>query len=651
MSTASTNLSVSPTRSAPRSASLVSSVPGRTPSVSSFEPRVVRGTPSENSQMDVECQSQPATSPSSSRRGRGFPAAYRASAHDEESIGSPPPQNRPASTPLPPQDQAFKLPTRWSEECRHQHLSVTPDGRELSYQGPASTSDKDAAAARANHPIPPACGIYYYEVEIIAKEPKAFAANNVKLSRLTGWDSNSWGYHGEDGHALAADKTGSQYGPAFGSGDIVGCGIDFTTFKAFYTKNGAFLGEYRPLHSFGVFIEFCVCTGHVFDNVGKSGEIYPSVGLQHVTDTIRTNFGQSPFKFDIDDHVQRQSIATWDKILNTPLDHTLLRGYPRRTGAGSIASITHDTGIKAPATDEETKNLLNQLVLSYLVHHGYAKTARAFESQRIEKGSSAVDSASRDLDIEMNRSDPVEHDIELRTRIVNSVLAGEIDTAINALQGNYPSVLEADNHLILFKMRCRKFVELILETAEIKKKLKALQTEEAEQHFFEDSVSNTPPEEMDMDVDEDGLMPPAPPLISNGFGSAIRRETRSTEDLASQYELALNAAIAYGQALSNDYQSDSRPEVQQLFKQTFGIVAWEDPLEVGGPISELAGHSARVSLAHELNLAILKSQGRPSQPALETLYRHTDACIKQLGLLGVGAAAFADLSREFLQCE
>jgi hypothetical protein len=35
-----------------------------------------------------------------------------------------------------------------------------------------SCGDKDAAAARTIHPIPPACGIYYYEVEILGKEHK-----------------------------------------------------------------------------------------------------------------------------------------------------------------------------------------------------------------------------------------------------------------------------------------------------------------------------------------------------------------------------------------------------------------------------------------------------------------------------------------------
>ncbi|KAF8912907.1 concanavalin A-like lectin/glucanase domain-containing protein [Gymnopilus junonius] len=478
-------------------------------------------------------------------------------------------------------DQVFKLPTRWSEQDRHQSLSVSSDGRELSYHGPSNNSDKDAAAARTNNPV-----------EILGKEQKRqFAGKSVKFGRLPGWEPNSWGYHGGDGHSLAADKAGSQYGPTFGAGDIVG---------SFYTRNGTLIGS-------------------VFDNVGKSGELYPSVGLQRTGDVVRTNFGQSPFKFDIDYH-----------ILSTPLDHTLLRGYPRRTGAGSIASITNDIGIKPTASEEETKNLLNHLVLSYLVHHGYARTARALESQKSDHRAS-----DSNPDIEMSRSDAVENDIESRTRIVNSVLVGDMDTAIEALRSNYPSV----------------FVELILETAEIKKKLKSLQADE-QQHIVEDGLDVSTEEEMDIDIDQDIPVSPTPPtMIGNGFGHSIRvhsEASTSAEDIASQYESALNVAIVYGQTLSNDYQSDPRPEVQQLFKQTFGIVAWEDPLEVGGPIAELAGREARVTLAHEINQAILKSQGRPAQPALETLYRHTGACINQLGLLGVGAAAFADISREFL---
>ncbi|KDR85244.1 hypothetical protein GALMADRAFT_233989 [Galerina marginata CBS 339.88] len=702
------NVSMSPVRSSPRSATLVSSVPGRDLPRTHFEPRIIRGSGPELPSTDPECLPQPSTSPSQTRRvsagnvrgtgvqqpivpqhiarttpvsfprpayldysslrhllqtevspisaagaGRKFespnlgsrPQTYLASMSppsdiDDDVIATPPPQSRPSastSTPLPQHDQPFKLPTRWSELDRHHNLSVSPDGRELSYQGPSSNADKDAAAARANHPIPLACGIYYFEVEMLGKEQKAhisigFAGHSVKFGRLPGWDTNSWGYYGDDGCALSAEKTGSSYGPSFGNGDVVGCGVDFTTHKAFYTRNGTLIGP-------------------VFDNVGRTSEIYPSVGLQHPGEIIRANFGQEPFKYDIDYHVQQQSHTTWTKILSTSLDPMVLRRRNRRTGAGSIASITNDTGVKPAMTEEDSKDLLNQLVMSYLVHHGYAKTARAFEKQQQAHRGASYPAGD---DVDMDRADALENDIECRTNIVNSVLAGDIDSAIDAVQKNYAPVLEADDHLILFKLRCRKFVELILETTEMKKKMKAIRAGEAEKHKSTDVVQNPwTDEEMDMDIDEDAsLYPASRTLPGDSFDRTMngsQNDSTSAENIASQYESALNLAIVYGQKLSNDYQSDPRPELQQLFKNTFGIVAWEDPLEAGGPIADLAGHDARVALAHELNQAILRSQGRPAQPALETLYRHASVCVTQLGLSGVGAAAFADMPREFLE--
>jgi hypothetical protein len=34
---------------------------------------------------------------------------------------------------------------------------------------PTQSTEKEAAAIRANHPMPAACGVYYFEVEIIEK--------------------------------------------------------------------------------------------------------------------------------------------------------------------------------------------------------------------------------------------------------------------------------------------------------------------------------------------------------------------------------------------------------------------------------------------------------------------------------------------------
>lgn len=44
----------------------------------------------------------------------------------------------------------------------------------------------------------------------------------------------------------------------------------------------------------------------------------------------------------------------------------------------------------------------------------------------------------------------------------------------------------------------------------------------------------------------------------------------------------------------------------------------------------------------------IESQGKKDKPALEDLYRHTAACIVELGRRGVGEAAFADMPRELL---
>jgi len=212
----------------------------------------------------------------------------------------------------------------------------------------------------------------------------------------------------------------------------------------------------------------------------------------------------------------------------------------------------------------------------------------------------------------------------------------------------------------LFKLRCRKFVVHILETTEMKKKMKSIREREMERPKDMDAAQDVwMEEEMNIDIDEDApgylhvrpLASRRPSAVAHGnnFSEPDPASIISADRIALQYETALNAAILYGQSLSSDYQSDPRPELQRLFTNTFGIVAWEDPLEAGGPIAQIAGQESRVALAHELNQAILKSQGRPAQPSLETVYRHTAACLTQLGLLGVGAAAFADMPREFLQ--
>ncbi|TDL28944.1 SPRY-domain-containing protein [Rickenella mellea] len=611
------------------------------------------------------------------------------------------------SSPFVSAQPILRLPTRWSEQDRHASITVSVDGRELHFHGPTNTGDKEAAAARTNHPIPPACGIFYYEVEILNKGQKGyisigFSIAGVRLNRLPGWEKNSWGYHGDDGHSfVASEKDGSPFGPRFSTGDVIGCGIDFSTYKAFYTKNGAYLGT-------------------VFDGVGEHDPIYPSIGLRSAGEAVRVNFGQEPFKYDIDYHVHQTREREWANIQEIPVTWLIdptnniftieADKSPMAEKASAPTPVMDDHAVKdetgsAPPKDkireevfvpiklpQDFQTPINKLVLSYLTHHGYEKTARAFQTQLDAKrgvrsapkhlsSSSSRDprvNGSVDTDIKMETEDmtssvsqldfdglepegPNHDELQSRQRIVNAVLTGDIDRALEETRERHPAVLEREDGIMLFKLRCRKFVELVLESSEALKRVKA-DAEASEVEIEVDGKGGYDGRDSGnaMEVDDDNAhLPPTTNGYANGTGSAaipIHRPSSRKREVSrpplvpsvSKCQTTLSDAVAYGKQLQADYKGDTRPEVQSLFKRTFGLVAYDDPLEAGGDVAELASQEARSRLAQEVNQAILESQGRPSRPALERMYRQTSATLTQLGLMGVGAAAFADMTNEFL---
>lgn len=73
----------------------------------------------------------------------------------------------------PPSDDhhhhPMPLPSRWSETERHFGLELLNGGLEARYVGPINKSDQEAASVRADHPMPPQCGIYYFEIKILSK--------------------------------------------------------------------------------------------------------------------------------------------------------------------------------------------------------------------------------------------------------------------------------------------------------------------------------------------------------------------------------------------------------------------------------------------------------------------------------------------------
>jgi len=117
-------------------------------------------------------------------------------------------------------------------------------------------------------------------------------------NRMPGWDAESYGYHGDDGGIFHGHGNMlREYGPAFGPGDTVGCGLDYARGRVFFVKNGVFLGY-----------AFDVSRHMNMQNNGSKGSkkkgeeevfgLYPTVGVDTEC-PVFVNFGEYPFRFDV----------------------------------------------------------------------------------------------------------------------------------------------------------------------------------------------------------------------------------------------------------------------------------------------------------------------------------------------------------------
>ncbi|CAB9517463.1 Ran-binding protein 9 [Seminavis robusta] len=108
-------------------------------------------------------------------------------------------------------------------------------------------------------------------------------------TRMPGWDAASFGYHGDDGGIFhSSGGMLKEFGPSFGRGDVVGCGIDHVMRGIFYTLNGKFLGY--------------AWTDLPLEILER--DMYPVVGID-TNDLIHCNFGTESFKYDLASMVVR----------------------------------------------------------------------------------------------------------------------------------------------------------------------------------------------------------------------------------------------------------------------------------------------------------------------------------------------------------
>ncbi|XP_046842352.1 ran-binding protein 9-like isoform X2 [Xenia sp. Carnegie-2017] len=225
------------------------------------------------------------------------------------------------------------LPRSWSPKDKCSFIGLSQTNLRVHYKG-NGRNHKDAAAVRATHPIPASCGLYYFEIKIISKGRDGYmgiglSSQGVHLSRLPGWEKQSYGYHGDDGNSFSSSGSGTPYGPTFTTGDVIGCGVNMIDNTAFYTKNGLKLGI-------------------AFTDLPL--KLYPTVGLQTPGEIVDANFGQTPFVYDIYEEFKE------------------LQAQVNRSIETFSISDKHLCW----------QSTMQKLVSTYLIHHGYSATAEVF---------------------------------------------------------------------------------------------------------------------------------------------------------------------------------------------------------------------------------------------------------------------------------
>lgn len=480
------------------------------------------------------------------------------------------------------------LPSRWEKKDKPQSsLEVLSDGLDVKYTAPAPKGtgerDQDICSIRADYYMPPQCGIYYFEVTVLGKHKGestigiGFSDASVSLTRQPGWEPKSWGYHSDDGNTFYANSQGKAYGPPFGSGDVVGCGLNFRTGTAFYTKNGEYLGI-------------------AFQEIkGTNLKLFPTIGLKKTGEHVRVNFGQSPFTFDIDGMMKEERI-----LINNQIDAT-------------------STDSLAPPLGET--DLIQQLVLQFLQHDGYVETARAFAGEiQTEKQALNLDPSK----VVQGISITDDEDANNRQRIRRAVLEGDIDQALKLTKFYYPRVLEK-NEEVYFRLRCRKFVELVRKEAEmnlVSGGIGPVTRRNGKQSNGHGRTSSSQTQQ-DMDMDD------------------IDMAEEDSTDTQPESQSLVDEAIVYGQALNSEYADDPRNEIRTALSDIFALMAYSNPLKEK-EVAHMMDQRGRVAVAEELNSAILQSLGKSSRAALENLYAQTSVLLEELRQDG-GPGAFVTI--------
>ncbi|KAJ2004157.1 hypothetical protein H4R26_002672 [Coemansia thaxteri] len=520
-----------------------------------------------------------------------------------------------------------RLPTAWQPQKNMLNMAVDGDRVSLRYTGPGR-QDQDAAMVRSNYSIPVHTGVYYYEVMIKSRGQSGYigvglSQGGVGVHRLPGWDSGSWGYHGDDGNCFNGDGRGTRFGPGFTTGDTVGCGIDFMLRRIFFARNGVFIG-------------------YAFERIDTARDLFPCVGMRTPGEHVRANFGRRPFAFDIGHYVSSAHEAAMRLVGGASIQGLLPSregacesrssgdGDPRSENGRDLSAAAllrlrdSELGAGVPrGARMDSAGATLGVVLSHLLHNEYFATARALISNVVgpEGHSARVAAICGALEAQDARR-------ETRRRICRHIEQGDIDYALGLLQDAHPAVLA--NESLVFQLRCRQFIELVRAANGCR-------------------IADCVPSDDDvMDVD-DSVTPSMMSLaaITNAPPAADRARFGQIASLRKMEPPQLvRVLLDYGRQLQADYGASPNPIIREGLVHAFSLLAYADPAQ--SPVAALLDPAACKPLARLVDMAVRAIENPPRMSPLESICRHAAALLAELSQRRNGAASLLSMPRDFL---
>lgn len=170
------------------------------------------------------------------------------------------------------------------------------------------------------------------------------------------------------------------------------------------------------------------------------------------------------------------------------------------------------------------------------------------------------------------------------------MLDGDIESALKNTNEYYPHVLK-DNENVYFRLRCRRFIEMIRQGAEMQRApVETSKKSNGHSGDWYDDIINR-----DMDLDDSP---------SHGNDNWDKMDTEESSDNQLDYTQLIQDTILYGQNLQAEFKDDPRREINKALSDAFALLAYQDPLSEK-EVSHRLDIGGRISVAEELNSAIL----------------------------------------------